>query len=177
MTETSKNRADAARPKPRFHNAQSISIQPWRSGVQSEQKPSNPKEHFGNQKPYFSTIPGQVLGELGLAMLEGAVKYRRHNYRVVGVKASTYFDAAQRHLLSWWEGEDIDPESGASHLVKAMACLVVVRDAELQDVLVDDRPPPERRADWMADLADRTKALLAKYPEPKPPCTKDDYIP
>jgi hypothetical protein len=37
-----------------------------------------------------------------------------------------YFDAAQRHLWAWWEGEARDPESGLPHLAHAVACLLFV---------------------------------------------------
>jgi len=79
---------------------------------------------------------------LGLAMLEGALKYGRHNYRAAGVRASVYFDAAVgRHLFSWWEGQDVDAESGMHHIDKAIAGLMVLRDSMLEGNWVDDRPP------------------------------------
>src|SRR5258705_4867467 len=106
-----------------------------------EAKDSNPKDAIGTRKVPFSTIPAQPLAELGLAMLEGALKYRRHNYRIAGVRASVYYDAMMRHITAWWEGEDIDPKSGLPHVIKAMACLVVLRDAAINNKLNDDRPP------------------------------------
>lgn len=69
-----------------------------------EGKPTNPKDAIGSKKMHVSTVPAQVVGELGLAMLEGACRYGRHNYRIAGVRASVYYDAAMRHLMSWWEG-------------------------------------------------------------------------
>ena len=46
-----------------------------------------------------------------------------------------------RHLVGWWEGEDLDPDSGLSHVTKAIASLVVLRDAMLNGKCEDDRPP------------------------------------
>jgi len=105
------------------------------------EKPTNPKDIVGIRKAPFSTIPGRVIAELGLAMLEGVAKYGRHNYRASGVRASVYYDATMRHLISWWEGEDVDPDSGLSHITKAIASLTVLRDAMHQAKLEDDRPP------------------------------------
>ena len=105
------------------------------------QKPSNPKDLIGIRKAPFSTVSGAVIAEVGTAMLEGAAKYGRHNYRVVGVRASVYYDATMRHLVGWWEGEDLDPDSGLSHVTKAIASLVVLRDAMLNGKCEDDRPP------------------------------------
>lgn len=86
-------------------------------------------------------LPGPVIAEVGLAMLEGAAKYGRHNYRSAGVRASVYLDATARHLIAWWSGEDIDPDSGLSHVTKAITSLTVLRDAQLQGLCTDDRAP------------------------------------
>lgn len=112
----------------------------WTEAEQTT-KPTNPKDALGVRKAPMSTVPCGVMAELGVALLEGASKYGRHNYRGVGVRASVYYDATQRHLFSWWEGEDLDPDSGLSHVTKAIASLTVLRDAMLQDKCSDDRPP------------------------------------
>ena len=107
-----------------------------------KEKPSNPKDALGVNKAPMSTVSAVVLAEVGVAMLEGAAKYGRHNYRAVGVRSSVYYDAAMRHLMAWWEGQDIDPDSEMSHITKAITSLIVLRDAMLYEKLVDDRPPP-----------------------------------
>jgi hypothetical protein len=104
-------------------------------------KPSNPKDIVGIRKVSLSCLPIRVLWRVALGMQEGALKYGRHNYRAVGVRSSVYFDAASRHLFSWWEGEDIDAESGVHHIDKLIACLMVLRDSMLHGNAVDDRPP------------------------------------
>lgn len=133
-------------------------------------KDTNPKDAIGIAKVPYSTVPSEVIAELGLAMMEGALKYGRHNYRVAGVRASVYHDAAKRHLDQFWEGQDIDTDSGLSHLVKAMACCVVLRDSQYRDNWVDDRPP-KLPDNWMVDLNARAKDLLDKYPNPEPAFT------
>jgi hypothetical protein len=129
-------------------------------------KDSNPKDSVGIKKVPFGTVPAPIIAEVGLAMLEGALKYGRHNYRAIGVRASVYYDAVLRHLTAYWEGQDIDPDSGLPHIVKAMACLVVLRDAEKYGKLVDDRPPsyPDN---WQKELNEKAAELIEKYPEPK----------
>lgn len=108
----------------------------------ADEKPTNPKDAIGIRKAPFSALPWRVLWMVGLAMLEGAAKYGRHNYRAVGVRASVYFDAiVARHLSPWWEGEDVDPDSQLHHLDKALSALMVLRDSILQGNLEDDRPP------------------------------------
>ncbi len=138
-------------------------------------KPSNPKQAYGDKKAPLSCISNPVMYELGLAMLEGALKYGRHNYRAVGVRYSTYYDATLRHLTAWWEGEDIDPDSGVHHLIKAMACINVVRDSMIFGNATDDRPP-KAPADWQLKVNNMACALVAKYPEPKAPVTQIDWL-
>lgn len=132
-------------------------------------KETNPKDAVGTSRvPMLSVLPLRVLSGVALALLEGARKYGRHNYRRVGVRASVYMDAAGRHLSAWWEGEDIDPDSGLSHIDKAIASLVVLRDCMHAGNWVDDRPP--RAVEWMAEANARAKAIVEKYPDAKPAC-------
>lgn len=130
-------------------------------------KATNPKDAVGVTKTPFSTLSMRVMAEVGVAMLEGALKYGRHNYRVAGVRASVYYDAAFRHLGAWYEGQDIDPESGLSHITKAIAGLMVLRDSMLQGNWVDDRPPKTSNLLWVDELNEMVKKLLVKYPAPK----------
>jgi len=104
-------------------------------------KESNPKDTVGSNKLPFSCVPLPVLCEVAAGMGEGAIKYGKHNWRTVGVRASVYFDATLRHLIGWYEGEDVDADSGVSHVSKAIASLCVLRDAMIQENWVDDRPP------------------------------------
>lgn len=133
----------------------------------TERKPSNPKDAVGIKKAGLSVMPTRVLYEVALGMLEGALKYGRHNYRVIGVRASVYYDATKRHLDAWWEGEDTDPASQLNHITKAISSLIVLRDAMIRGNWVDDRPP---RSDdgWIDDLNAKAAALIDKYPEPVP---------
>lgn len=137
-------------------------------------KDTNPKEAFGCRKVSMSVVPGTVLMEIALGMMEGAIKYRSHNYRVSGVSARTYYDAAERHLLDWWEGQDIDPKSGLNHITKAITSLVVLRDAMIQGMWVDDRPPPTKDSEWMESMNKFAEELLDRYEEHLPPYTKAD---
>lgn len=118
-------------------------------------KASNPKDVLGIRKvprsviPVAvlwelgdpSTIPAPVIWELAVAMFEGALKYARHNYRAVGVRASVYYDALNRHVDAWWDGQDTDPDSDLHHVTKAIATLFILRDSMIRGNWVDDRAP------------------------------------
>lgn len=130
-------------------------------------KPTNPKDAVGINKVSFSVIPANVLGEVAVALTEGALKYGKHNYRGVGVRSSVYYDASLRHLTAWWEGEDIDPESGLSHITKAITGLMVLRDCMMRGNFTDDRPP-KSNADWMVPLNEHTVKLRNQYKDRNP---------
>lgn len=70
----------------------------------------------------------------------GREKYGAFNWRKDSITASTYIDAAFRHLASWWDGENVDPESNVSHLAHAAAGLLILLDAQVQGTAADDRP-------------------------------------
>ena len=135
-------------------------------------KQSNPKDVVGAHKVPPHVVPCGVLLEIALGMLEGSCKYGAHNYRAVGVRASIYYDATMRHLMAWWEGEDNDPDSGLSHIIKAITTLVVLRDSMHADNWVDDRPP---RLPGGADIAGSNaaaKSIIRQYPNSVPPYTE-----
>ena len=135
-------------------------------GGRINRKLSNPKDSIGVRKAPMSTVSAAVMAEIGVAMLEGAAKYGRHNYRVVGVRASVYYDATLRHLFSWWEGEDLDPDSGMSHITKAITSLVVLRDAMIQGKVEDDRAPPSN--DFYPALNSAAGAILDRHADKEP---------
>lgn len=135
-------------------------------------KDTNPKAPFGDARVPMSTVPATVMAELAVALLEGALKYGRHNYRIDGCRASTYYDATMRHLMSWWEGEDIDRDSGVHHVTKAIASLAVLRDAMILGKVNDDRPPPAP-GDLLRALNAHVVDLRKMFPNPKEPYTHD----
>ena len=44
----------------------------------------------------------------------GATKYQENNWKHVPEAKVRYYDAMQRHIDAWWQGEQKDPETGAS---------------------------------------------------------------
>ena len=124
----------------------------------------NPKDAYGVCKAPLSVVPSAPLLQIGLAMMEGGRKYGRHNYRKSNPIASIYYDALMRHMMAWWEGEDVDPSSGAPHLAHAGACIVILLDAINQGVIDDNRPPPSP-AGWQQALAERAAAIVRKHPD------------
>lgn len=136
-----------------------------------DSKPTNPKDTIGSDKlplhlwPEVATIHGT------LALLDGALKYGRANWRHDGARASIYYDAARRHLDKWFEVSTTDPDSGLHHLAHALASIAIIVDAEVQGVLVDDRQFVNGKDTFEAFVAEQTphvKRLKAAYADRKP---------
>ena len=99
----------------------------------------NPKTAYGEAKTKLSDTPTIGIQKMGRVFTGGAVKYGRFNWRDHRVSATVYYDAAQRHLMAWFNGEDIDPESGEPHLAHVMACCNILLDAGEKGMLNDNR--------------------------------------
>ena len=134
-------------------------------------KDSNPKDAMGVKKVSVHVVPMQVVGEVALAFTEGGRKYGSHNYRDVGVRASTYVNAVWRHVfLQWWEGEDIDKDSGLNHITKAIASLFVLRDSMMMGNWVDDRPINSEQ--MCKEFNEKAAEIIEKYPDCAEPFTE-----
>jgi hypothetical protein len=86
-----------------------------------------------------------VLPDDAYVHKHGGDKYGIRNWRIDEILASTYEGAILRHFLSWAQGEDLDPDSGKSHLTHIRACCAVVLDAERAGKLIDDRDRKESK--------------------------------
>lgn len=147
----------------------------------NETKATNPdpKEAASlGKKISFLALPFRVLAGVALAMSEGSHKYGRHNYRAHGVRMSTYYDAVLHHLIAWWEGEDIDPDSGLNHIDKAIAGLMVLRDVMIGGGITDDRPP--RDLTWFKEACELQQRVAPQWQkahgDPVQPYTQRDTV-
>lgn len=85
-------------------------------------------------------VPMKALLEVAEVMKTGAIKYGTKNWRAQPVAASTYYDAAMRHMIDWFEGKvDLDPESNKSHLAHAICCMLIIMDGMGVEDFIDDR--------------------------------------
>lgn len=78
---------------------------------------------FDGGKLRYGLVPPLALKEMVKVLTFGAEKYEPDNWKFVPDSKRRYFDALQRHLWAWKEGEQIDTESGIHHLAHAMCCL------------------------------------------------------
>jgi hypothetical protein len=122
------------------------------------QNPPNPKQRFGDAKPNLALIPGTAELYLADGLGEGAVKYGPFNWRETPVEVMTYIAGCMRHLRSYQDGEEIDPDGGRHHLGKAMANLAIIIDALECGMLIDNRP---NRAPTAENIRRMSAARLA----------------
>ena len=113
----------------------------------------NPKDALGTAKVPLSLVPPVAIIHAAEAFRDGLEKHGGpYNWRENKVKASDCVDAAMRHILSWFDGEELAQDSGVHHLGNAIARLAIILDAYEVGALVDDRPPPGRAADLLDSL-------------------------
>lgn len=144
-------------------------ISPHTPGAKLDKKDGNPKEMFANNKLHLDVVPGCMEQYCSLALLEGALKYGRYNWRVDGVRVSTYISAAKRHLDKYLEGQWADPKSKVPHLASVLACVTIILDAGLMGTLEDDRAPSLPNHDqWIDEQSEIVKHLQQTFQECHP---------
>lgn len=106
-----------------------------------EPKTSSEKQlglKYDSEKPALAYIPKTALYEEGKAFVYGARKYEAWNYRN-GIAVTRTLSAALRHVYQFLDGEDVDDESGATHLGSARANLAMAIDTLTNHPGLDDR--------------------------------------
>lgn len=93
--------------------------------------------------------------EISRALGTGAKKYGRKNFRTIPILATVYGGAVRRHIGAWLAGEDLDPESGLSHLAHIGANVHVLLAAIEAETFRDNRGPAER-TDQQEELSTRS---------------------
>jgi hypothetical protein len=131
-------------------------------------KNTNPKDLIGSDKLPLHLFPETATIYGALALLDGALKYGRSNWRVAGVRASIYYDAVRRHLSKWFEGEDIDSDSGLPHLAHAIACIAILIDSYEANNLKDDRMYPIGYKKTIDKMTEHVKRLKEKHKNDNP---------
>jgi hypothetical protein len=102
--------------------------------------PDDPKGHAGSLKAPMHLLPPDALLETAKVMGFGAANYGPWNFIGATVCSHTYIAAIGRHWAAYAKGEDVDPDSGLSHLAHLAANCFILMTAAQQGTLNDDRP-------------------------------------
>jgi hypothetical protein len=93
---------------------------------------------FDDGKPDLSLLPPEALLAIAEVLTFGAQKYAPHNWRK-GFRWTRLFASLMRHLFAWLRGEDLDRETGLSHLAHAGANVLFLLTLVLTKAGTDDR--------------------------------------
>jgi hypothetical protein len=91
------------------------------------------------KKPRMDLLPPRPLVEIAQVLTDGAERYGEYNW-ANGLAFSRLKAAMERHLLAWWAGEDLDPDSGRPHLAHLGCELLFAMDLRHTMPAMDDRP-------------------------------------
>ena len=94
---------------------------------------------FDSGKLRMELLPPDALEALARILTDGAEKYGARNWEK-GMAWSRPYAALQRHLLAWWGGQDVDPESGHPHLWHVLTNAVFLTSYQIREIGEDDRP-------------------------------------
>ena len=103
---------------------------------------------YDGEKPKMHLLPSKATLEVAKVLTFGANKYDEENWRKLDNLQSRYTSGALRHIFAHMDSEDIDPESGLSHLAHAICCLLFKLEIELEDAKnkeKESREPDEQK--------------------------------
>lgn len=99
---------------------------------------SNSGIKYDEGKLRYDLIPPEAMEALAHIYTMGAVKYGPNNWEH-GMSWSRIIGALFRHLYSWIKGDEIDKESGKSHLWHVLWNVVALVTYEARKIGIDDR--------------------------------------
>ena len=96
---------------------------------------------FDEDRAPMHLVPPEAIKAIAEVFAFGAEKYSPNNWRFDGDKTnhSRTYASIQRHLNSYWSGEDLDPESGKLHLAHALTQTMILLTHVLDNPEMDDR--------------------------------------
>lgn len=127
---------DSGQPNPQFFKRFCADCNP--NHAVSVPQDSGALRYDTNKLPYH-LLPKEWEDGLTELLSIGAKKYERDNWKK-GMAWSRCYSALRRHLSAWWGGEDLDNESGRSHLLHVAWNALVLYSYTKAKKGEDDRP-------------------------------------
>lgn len=138
--------------------------------------------HFDEGKAPLHLIPEEAIIGMAMAFGYGYKKYdepygTRWNFKK-GIEVTKLTDSLRRHALAYLKGEDLDPESGLSHVWHILANAAMLEYNRIHHPELDDRYRPESfkeqreeedkntEQDYPTYLSDALPGLRVKMQEP-----------
>ena len=98
---------------------------------------------YDGEKPKMHLLPPKAINEVAKVLTFGAQKYDEENWRKLEDLQSRYSSGALRHIFAHLDSENLDPESGLSHLAHAICCLLFKLEIELENAKIEKEKPRE----------------------------------
>lgn len=95
---------------------------------------------YDDGKDMWDLLPVDSLREIVKVLTHGSRKYSPRNWEL-GLEYNRPYGAALRHLTSFWEGEDLDDETGLEHLAHAACCILFLLSFQLREMKKFDNRP------------------------------------
>jgi hypothetical protein len=99
---------------------------------------------YDEGKDPWHLAPWDAFKAIIIILASGAEKYGARNWED-GMDWHRLYGATIRHMVSWWNREGSDPETGRSHLWHAGCCVLFLITYEIRGIGNDDRPRVEQR--------------------------------
>lgn len=100
--------------------------------IKASQTATSGGRKFDGNKIQYGLLPPLALKATAEILTFGAEKYEPDNWKYVPDSKRRYFDAMQRHLWAWKDGEQNDLETGKNHLAHAMCCLMFLYEHDVK---------------------------------------------
>ena len=82
-------------------------------------------------KTQYQYLSSKFIKEMAEITTQGAKKYGERNYLQGDEQAlMRIYDALMRHLMAWRSGDEVDPESGKSHLSHVACNAMMIYELE-----------------------------------------------
>ena len=88
---------------------------------------------YDGAKPKMNLLPPKAILEVAKVLTFGAEKYGAENWKELEDLQNRYTAGALRHIFAHMDGEQLDPETGLSHMAHALCCLLFKLEIELED--------------------------------------------
>jgi hypothetical protein len=105
----------------------------------------------GQKSERYDLLPFDALDELARVYGEGAKKYDDDNW-LKGYAWRLSYGALLRHVSRSLQGEDVDPETGCSHLAHAAWHCLTLLTFKKRGLGTDDRKPPIKKNEYSVTI-------------------------
>ena len=99
---------------------------------------------YDDNKPPLANLPPEGLRSVARVQAYGHRKYKDFNNYRKGMEISRNLSCAMRHIMAYMDGEDLDPESGETHLAHAATRLMFTIQNIKDGTAIDDRYKSEK---------------------------------